>query len=104
MGEYSFGLGWGIPSQNILTENNKLKKFLNNLFHDIIYKQRINMNNSQTEAFHLSLIRWFVYGSTIYKYNDRKDEISWIPDRTDEAMSKFMNKRNPVNNPSFQRS
>jgi len=97
MGEYWRDWIGGIPTTNNPTENNKLNKSLNPPIHDIIYKG-FTMTHTQLEAYRLSLVRWYAYGSMLYKYNPRKDELQWVDERNNEAMTKLMPKRNPANN------
>ncbi len=62
------------------------------------------MTIGQLEAFHLSLIRWHRYGSTLYKYDESLDELQLV-DSTDEAVvNKLMNKTTSVNNILFKAS
>lgn len=60
------------------------------------------MTRGRREAFVLSLVQWYRYGTTIYKLAPARMKQGYIPNATQEEADGWLKKyKNPVNNVSF---
>ena len=46
----------------------------------------------------MNLIKWYLYGTTLYKFNPKKVELQWIDEPSDIAKNKYLQHMNQANN------